>query len=138
MGEVNASREGDVATLVLSNPARLNALDAAMWERLAVVSAQLDQDETLRCVVVRGAGEQAFAAGADIASFPHERADARQAKRYGERIAAALQAFAACRHPTVALIQGACVGGGLLLATQCDLRLCGASARFGVPVKSLG
>ncbi|HXL75354.1 MAG TPA: enoyl-CoA hydratase-related protein, partial [Burkholderiales bacterium] len=67
-----------------------------------------------------------------------ERANSRQAKEYGRRIAAAMHSFAACRHPVVALIQGACVGGGLLVASQCDLRICNESARFGVPVKNLG
>ena len=137
-GEILLSREGDVATVTLSNPERLNALNLAMWERLGVIAGELGADESVRCVVVRGAGEKAFAAGADIAAFQNERANARQAKVYGERIAAAMRSFAACRHPVVALIQGACVGGGLLVATQCDLRICNESARFGVPVKNLG
>ncbi|MCC6870338.1 MAG: enoyl-CoA hydratase/isomerase family protein, partial [Burkholderiales bacterium] len=67
-----------------------------------------------------------------------ERANAKQAKQYGADTAAALRALAECRHPTVALIEGACVGGGLLVAAQCDLRICNESARFGVPAKNLG
>ena len=136
--EVLAGRDGDIATLTLSNPERLNALSLAMWERLGALAAELDADDTVRCVVVRGAGDKAFAAGADIAAFASERANARQAKEYGGRIAAAMRRVADCRHPMVALIQGACVGGGLLVATQCDLRICGESSRFGVPVKNLG
>jgi enoyl-CoA hydratase/carnithine racemase len=135
---VLAARDGDVATVMLNKPERLNALDRAMWTRLGAVMRELDADETLRCVVLRGAGEKAFAAGADIAEFANERADSAQAKRYGADTAAALRALAECRHPTVALIQGACVGGGLLVAAHCDLRLCNESARFGVPVKNLG
>ena len=137
-GEVLLARDGDIATATLSNPARLNALDLAMWERLGGIARTLDADESVRCVVVRGAGEKAFAAGADIAAFATERANSTQAKEYGRRIAAAMHSFAACRHPVVALIQGACVGGGLLVASQCDLRICNESARFGVPVKNLG
>lgn len=136
--DVLLERDGDIATLTLSNPERLNALSLAMWERLGALAGELDADPSLRCIVVRGAGEKAFAAGADIASFSTERANARQAKEYGTRIAAAMRRVAECRHPIVALIQGACVGGGLLVATQCDLRVCGESARFGVPVKNLG
>lgn len=136
--DVLLGREGDIATLTLSNPERLNALSLAMWERLGALAAELDADASVRCVVVRGAGEKAFAAGADIAAFATERANARQAKEYGTRIAAAMHRVAECRHPMVALIQGACVGGGLLVATQCDLRICGESSRFGVPVKNLG
>src|SRR3989475_750619 len=137
-GEVLLARDGDIATVTLSNPGRMNALDLAMWERLGLLAKELQNDESLRCVVVRGAGEKAFAAGADIAAFATERANSRQAKEYGRRIAAAMHSFAACRHPVVALIQGACVGGGLLVASQCDLRICNESARIGVPVKNLG
>jgi enoyl-CoA hydratase/carnithine racemase len=135
---VLVAREGAIATVTLNRPERLNALDKGMWTRLAAVMRELDTDETLRCAVLRGAGDKAFAAGADIAEFHAERADARQAQQYGEDVAASLAALAECRHPTVALIQGACVGGGLLLASQCDLRICNESARFGVPVKNLG
>jgi len=136
--DVLLGREGDIATLTISNPERLNALSLAMWERLGALAAELDADGSVRCIVVRGAGEKAFAAGADIASFSSERANSRQARDYGTRIAAAMRNVAHCRHPMVALIQGACVGGGLLVATQCDLRICGESSRFGVPVKTLG
>jgi enoyl-CoA hydratase/carnithine racemase len=137
-GEILLERDGNIATVTLSNPERMNALSLAMWEQLGSHAKNLDQDESLRCIVVRGAGDKAFAAGADIAAFAKERANSRQAKKYGQRIAAAMQAFAACRHPVVALIQGACVGGGLLVASQADIRICGESSRFGVPVKNLG
>jgi enoyl-CoA hydratase/carnithine racemase len=132
------AREGGIATVTLNNPERLNALSLAMWEQLGATARELDADESLRCVVVRGAGDKAFAAGADIASFATERANSKQAKEYGRRIASGMRALAGCRHPVVALIQGACVGGGLLVASQCDLRICGESSRFGVPVKNLG
>jgi enoyl-CoA hydratase/carnithine racemase len=135
---VLVARDGAIATVTLNKPERLNALDRAMWTQLGAVARELDADESLRCVVLRGAGDRAFAAGADIAEFANERADAAQAKRYGEDVAVSLRALAECRHPTVALIQGACVGGGLLVAAQCDLRICNESARFGVPVKNLG
>jgi enoyl-CoA hydratase/carnithine racemase len=137
-GEILLARDSAVATLTLSNPERLNALSLAMWEQLGSHMKDLDQDESLRCVVVRGSGSKAFAAGADIAAFENERANSQQAKKYGIRIAAAMHTFAACRHPVVALIEGACVGGGLLVASQADIRICGESSRFGVPVKNLG
>ena len=139
MGEtILVERDGAIATVTLNKPERLNALDRAMWAQLGAVMRELDANESLRCVVLRGAGDKAFAAGADIAEFASERANAAQAKRYGEDVAVSLRALAECRHPTVALIQGACVGGGLLVAAQCDLRICNESARFGVPVKNLG
>jgi enoyl-CoA hydratase/carnithine racemase len=132
------SRDDAIATVTLSNPGRLNALTLGMWQSLEEIFRALDKDEDLRCIVLRGEGGKAFAAGADIAAFRTERANARQAKDYGRRIAGAMHAIAECRHPIVALIRGACVGGGLEIASQCDLRICGASSKFGVPIKNLG
>jgi enoyl-CoA hydratase len=135
---VYAERDGAIATVVLNRPERMNALDKTMWMQLGAIMRELDADDALRCIVLRGAGGKAFAAGADISEFANERANAAQARRYGEDVAGTMRALAQCRHPTLALIEGACVGGGLLIASQCDLRLCNESARFGVPVKNLG
>jgi enoyl-CoA hydratase len=131
-------RDGAIATVTLNRPERLNALDKAMWSRLGSAMHELDSDASLRCIVLRGAGDRAFAAGADISEFHAERANSKQAQAYSEDGIGWLRAVAECRHPTLALIQGACVGGGLLIASQCDLRICNESARFGVPVKNLG
>lgn len=132
------SRDGPIATVVLNRPERLNALDRAMWARLGEIMRELSADDVLRCVVVRGAGDKAFAAGADIAEFATERAGSKQARQYGAIIHDTMQAVARCRHPTVALIRGACVGGGLEIAAMCDLRVAGRSSRFGIPVNRLG
>ncbi len=135
---VIVSREGFIATVALNNPERLNALNKPTWARLGEVMRELSADDTLRCVVLRGTGDKAFAAGADIAEFAHERADSTQAKSYGALIHATMQAVAQCKHPTLALIKGACVGGGLEIAACCDMRICGVSSRFGVPINKLG
>lgn len=132
------SRDGAIATVTLNNPERLNALHNSMWRGLRDAMRELGRDETLRCVVVKGAGDKAFAAGADISEFAAERADAIQAKSYGNLVHEAMQAVATCTHPTVALIQGPCIGGGLEIAAMCDMRICGASSRFGVPINRLG
>ncbi len=132
------ARDGAIATVTLNKPEKLNALSQAMWARLGEAMRTLDADDSVRCIVLRGAGDKAFAAGADISEFHAERADSAQAKRYSDTGIGWMHAVAKCRHPTVALIQGACVGGGLLIASQCDLRICNDSARFGVPVKNLG
>jgi enoyl-CoA hydratase/carnithine racemase len=108
-----------------------------MWRALEDTFEQLTADESLRCVVLRGAGE-AFAAGADIAEFKNERHDVESARHYGAVVHAALEAIFACRHPVIALIKGPCVGGGLEIAARVDLRICGESARFGIPVNRLG
>ena len=138
-GEILVTRDGPVATVALSNPEKLNALTAAMWRELAAVMARLSADDALRCVVLRGAGSVAFATGADIAEFAAVRNTAEQGKVYHhELVYGALRAVGECRHPTVAMIHGACAGGGLELACQCDLRIAGHSARFGVPINRLG
>ena len=138
MGKVELRRDGVIATLVLSNPDKLNALSKPMWMRVGELMRELSADLSLRCVVMKGDGGKAFAAGADISEFETTRATAAQARHYGEDIARSMRAVAESLHPTVAVIEGACVGGGLELASQCDLRICGESSRFGVPIKNLG
>jgi enoyl-CoA hydratase len=137
-GEILLAREGDVASVTLDNTARLNALDLASWKRLGQVMRELDSDKSLRCVVLRGAGDKAFAAGADISEFEKTRSNARTAKKYGAVLESTMGALARCRHPMVAMIHGVCVGGGLEIISQCDLRICGASSRFGIPIAKLG
>ena len=135
-------RDGVIATIVLNKPERMNALDRAMWARVGELMRELGADDSLRCIVLRGASVEgkprAFAAGADIAEFKTERADAKQAAGYGDTVHHSMQAVRECPHPTVALIEGACIGGGLELAAMCDLRICGESSRFGIPIKKLG
>ncbi len=131
-------RDGAIATVVLNRPEKLNALTKPMWRRLGEVMTGLSQDDDLRCVVLRGAGGKSFAPGNDISEFETERANAGQAKDYGQILHDTLGAIQNCRHPTVALIEGICVGGGLEIATLCDLRICGESSRFGVPIMRLG
>lgn len=132
------AREESVVTVTLNRPERLNALDRAAWQHLATTFDELDVDRTVRCIVVRGAGGRAFGAGADISEFENERRDSAQAAAYGADVDAAMGAIAESVHPTIALIEGLCVGGGLEIACACDLRVCGISSRFGIPVNRLG
>jgi enoyl-CoA hydratase/carnithine racemase len=135
---VLVERDGDIATVTLNNPSKLNALNLQMWRELGEAFARLSQDDALRCVVLRGAGEKAFAAGADVLEFAELRSNAEQSRAYAQVTQKAMEAIAACQHPTVAMIHGACVGGGLEIASMCDIRICGESSRFGVPVNRLG
>jgi enoyl-CoA hydratase/carnithine racemase len=136
---IDVTRDGVIATVAINNPAKLNALTVEMWRDLARALRELSADDDLRCVVLRGAGDDAFAAGADIAEFATVRNTVEQGKTYHlETVANALNAVAECRHPTVALIKGACAGGGLELSCCCDLRIAGESARLGVPINRLG
>jgi enoyl-CoA hydratase/carnithine racemase len=135
---VYMQHDGAIATVVLNNPEKLNAMSFGMWMRLGEIVRELEADDGVRCIVLRGAGDKAFAAGADISEFETTRANARVAKDYGNKIEGTMRAVAECRHPTVAMIHGVCVGGGLEVASQCDLRICGASSRFGIPINKLG
>ncbi len=135
--DILLSRTGDIATVTLSHPDKLNALNAAMWRRLHEVMAQVSADDSLRCVILRGAGE-AFAAGGDLEEFRTARATVDLALAYHEAVGAALDAIADCPHPTVASILGPCVGGGLEIACACDLRIAGEGAKFGAPIMKLG
>ena len=131
-------RDGYIATITLNRPEKLNALTKDMWRRLGEVFVDLDQDGDLRCVVLRGAGDKAMGVGADISEFSDVRANSKQAADYGALVHGTMAAVRRCRHPVIALIKGLCVGGALELALVCDLRVCGDTSRFGIPVNRLG
>src|SRR5215471_10718125 len=132
------TREGAIATIVLNRPDKLNALTKAMWQELRSAVETASADDSLRCIILRGAGEKAFSPGNDIGEFATERSNKTQAIVYGRAMHATLAALETCRHPLVVQIHGICVGGGLEIASLCDLRICGESSRFGVPIKNLG
>jgi enoyl-CoA hydratase len=135
---IAVTRDDAIATVVLNRPEKLNALTKPMWRSLGDAMVSLSNDDALRCVIVRGAGERAFSPGNDIAEFATERANKAQAIDYGRVMHTTATALAECRHPLVAQIHGICVGGGLEIAALCDLRICGESSRFGAPIKNLG
>ena len=135
---ITVSRKSSITTVIINNPKRRNALNREAWVNLTKVMTEISNDASLRCVILRGAGEKAFAAGADIAEFPAERANAEQAAVYGADTGLALEALNCCPHPIIAMIQGACTGGGLEIACCCDIRICNESARFGIPINRIG
>lgn len=135
---VLVQRDGAVATLTLNRPEKLNALTKPLWQALGDVVRGLSTDDSIRCIVLRGAGEKSFSPGNDIGEFRTERANKEQAKRYGAVMRGTLEALEGCPQPLVAQIHGICVGGGLEIAALCDIRICGESSRFGVPIKNLG
>ena len=138
MSSIDLDTTGHVATLSLSNPGKLNAIDLSMWRALRQIMDELAASREIRCVVIRGAGEEAFAAGGDLEEFVTARATLEQALHYHAEVAAALEAIADCPHPTIAMIGGACVGGGLEIAAACDLRIASSHSRFGAPINKLG
>jgi len=129
--------EPGIARLTLSQPARRNALNAAMWAALPDVLAKLQDDKSLRALIVTGAGEH-FAAGADISEFETLYATAESAAKISKDIQTAFDALAAVPLPTIAMIRGACVGGGCGLALCCDIRIADSTAKFAITPAKLG
>lgn len=137
-GMILVERADTIATIILNRPEKLNALTKAMWGGLGQAVDALSRDDSVRCIVIRGAGERAFSPGNDIGEFARERSNKRQAIDYGRFMHTTAHTLAACPVPMVAQIHGICVGGGLEIASLCDLRICGTSSRFGAPIKHLG
>jgi enoyl-CoA hydratase len=136
--EVRISIDTPLARVEINRPASRNALNLAVWrslaERLPVLGARTD----VRVVIVHGAGDEAFLAGADITEFPTARADATMAAAYERETHAALAALAAIPQPVIAMINGICFGGGCSVALACDLRFAADHARFAIPAARLG
>ena len=131
-------RDGDIATVVFNRPDKRNALNQDCLRRFTDAMEELSADTSLRCVVLRGAGDKAFVSGADISGFESERSTPELARTHSDTTHKALAALQDSLHPTVAMIHGWCMGGGLELALACDIRIAGRSGRFGVPVKRMG
>ncbi len=129
---------GTIATVVLNRPEKLNALTKSMWQQLGEAVKTLSADPEVRCIVVRGAGDKSFAPGNDVSEFENERSNVAQARAYGAIMRRTIEALEHCRHPMIAMIKGICVGGGLEIAANCDVRICGESSRFGIPINRLG
>lgn len=134
---VDLSHEGPVATLTLQRPDKMNALNLAMWRELAARLREIAGQDSVRCVVLEGAGGH-FAAGADLAEFTTVRWNTAAAEAYGAVMLEALWGLRDLPQPSIACISGNCLGAGLELAALCDLRLAATDARFGVPIQRVG
>lgn len=135
---IRVERDGEVATVVLDQPDKHNAISLAMYKAIPSLVRELDNDPQVRVVVVRGAGERSFASGADISEFARERGDADRARSYNDNVAAAEQAIEAMSKPTIAMVHGYCIGGGAGIALACDLRFADTRAKFAITPAKLG
>ncbi|WP_158017056.1 enoyl-CoA hydratase/isomerase family protein [Mycobacterium basiliense] len=135
---VALQRHRKIAIVTLSHPQAQNALHSASWRRLRQLLDELAGESSLRAIILRGAGDKAFAAGADIKEFPDTRMTAEDATNYNESLAACLRALAAIPVPVVAAVRGLAVGGGCELVTACDVAIAADDARFGIPLGKLG
>jgi len=131
-------KEGKVGYVTFNNPERHNAVSLDMWEAAAGILEDFRNDKNIRVVVVTGAGGKAFISGADISKFEKERSTKEAVDRYNETVERANDAFYKFPKPTIAMIRGYCIGGGVGLALCCDLRICSEGSKFGVPAAKLG
>lgn len=130
--------DGPVATVILNRPDKMNAISLEMWAELTATVDTLDNDSSVRVIVFRGQGGRAFSAGADIGDFEASRHDSTSAIEYAEVFEGALERVAGLTVPTISMIEGVCVGGGLELASCTDIRIAANGSRFGVPVARIG
>lgn len=137
-GQVLLAVDGPIAMVTLSHPGKLNAMSRAMWLQLREVFTGLQQRSDVRCVLLRGEGAS-FCAGGDISEYPDFRFDEAALRHFHENeVWGGLQAMLDCDIPIVAQIEGACMGAGMEIASCCDMRLAGVSAKFGAPIAKLG
>jgi len=131
-------KDGPVGHVIFNNPAKHNAVSLDMWEAMSAVMDDFLADADIRVLVVAGAGGKAFVSGADISKFESERATKEAVAAYSSASRAAYDKLYNFPKPTLARIQGYCIGGGANVAMCCDLRVCNASARFAIPAAKLG
>ena len=128
-------KEKSILTLIVLH---LVAITANSSLKAVQSNKKLSKNKILRCIVIRGKGGKSFSPGNDIGEFETQRSSSKLAKAYGVHLHGTLKTIQECPIPTIALIEGICVGGGMEIAACCDLRICGESSRFGIPIKRLG
>ncbi|MEW6126922.1 MAG: enoyl-CoA hydratase [Acidobacteriota bacterium] len=131
-------KEPPLAWLIINRPFSRNAVNREVWSRLAEETNRLANDDTIHAIIIRGAGDKAFVSGADVSEFPDMRSNAELTLEYDRLANAALQALMDAPQPVIAMINGVCFGGGVLLAMTCDLRFAADHAKFGIPAARLG
>jgi len=136
--QILSTVDGAVGTLTFNNPQRHNAMSLDMWRQATGVMRELAADPAVRIVVLTGAGGKAFVSGADISKFESERASTDAVATYNAAVEEFSQTLLEYAKPTIAMIRGYCIGGGLGIAVCCDLRICNEASRFGIPAAKLG
>jgi enoyl-CoA hydratase len=133
-----ARKDGGIGWIVFNNPARHNAVSLEMWQALTVVLNAYAEDPEVRVIILKGEGEKAFVAGADISQFKEKRSSPEAVQHYNRTADEAGEALRNSPKPTIAMIRGYCIGGGTGIAVNCDIRIAADDARFGVPAARLG
>ena len=133
-----AEIEGAVGWITFNKPARRNAVSLDMWQAIPAILDRLEQDPAVRVIVLKGAGTEAFVSGADISEFETARSSPESSAHYERILETANERLIGCPKPTIAMIRGFCIGGGLAIAIGCDVRIAEEGARFGIPAARLG
>lgn len=131
-------KDGPIGWIIFNQPEKRNAVSQEMWQAMPEYVADLAADDAIRVVILRGAGEQAFVAGADISQFKDRRRNAADEEEYRRISGAGSQSLAKLGKPLLAMIHGFCIGGGVSIAITCDMRIAADDARFGIPAARLG
>jgi enoyl-CoA hydratase/carnithine racemase len=131
-------KEGKVGTMIFNNPERHNAVSLEMWDQVRRILDDFAEDPEITVVVITGAGGKAFVSGADISKFGDERSNKEAVAHYNTLVDRANTRLQEFPKPTIAMIRGYCIGGGLGLAVSCDLRICSDNSRFALPAAKLG
>ena len=133
-----AHKDGAIGWITFNNPERRNAVSMAMWEALGDIVRDYEQDSAIRVIVLKGAGDKAFVSGADISEFEEKRSSPETTRIYNQASGKANDALMHAAKPTIAMIRGFCIGGGVSVALSCDMRIAAEGAKFGVPAARLG
>src|SRR5579864_8825392 len=133
-----AEKEGAVGRIIFNNPARHNAVSLDMWQAVEQIMDDFEKDDAVRVIVVTGAGGKAFVSGADISEFKEKRANEEAAAAYAKISEAARTKLHETLKPTIAMIRGYCIGGGLATALACDIRIAAGGSRFAWPPPNPG
>ena len=137
-GKMIAEKDGPIGWITFNNPARRNAVSMAMWEALSDIVRDYANDNAIRVIVLKGAGDKAFVSGADISEFEEKRSSPETTRIYNQASGKANEDLMHVGKPTIAMIRGYCIGGGVSVAMSCDMRIAAEGAKFGVPAAKLG
>ena len=133
-----AEKDGSIGWMIFNNPERRNAMSLEMWEAVGTILTDFENDESIRVVAMKGAGDKAFVSGADISQFEEKRASAAAAEEYSRVSDGARAKLGTLQKPLIAMIRGFCMGGGLGVAMKADIRIASEDSQFGIPAAKLG
>ena len=136
--KILTEQTGEIARVIFNQPEKRNAVSLEMWEAVEAAVTRFAADDSVRILILSGAGGKAFVSGADVSKFETERASADAVAHYNAAVKRVYDLIEAFPKPTIAQIDGFCIGGGVALSLSCDLRICGAGSQFAVPAAKLG